>query len=204
MPLECGQSLQQGESIWSTNEQYRLTMQDDGNLVLYDGKNQPHWASNTWRHGEPPYRTTMQDDGNLVLYDVRGTATWASNTWGKGPSRCAPRFRTRRCLCQTSIFWRGRRRPLREGFRLARLAVLCLRRWLPGLQRPEAGRVRGKIGGFKNVRAIARRARCRCVLQDDRNLVVYAANSQQTWASGTGLEPEPDADPHYSYPAALT
>jgi hypothetical protein len=108
MPLECGQSLQQGESIWSTNEQYRLTMQDDGNLVLYDGKNQPHWASNTWRHGEPPYRTTMQDDGNLVLYDVRGTATWASNTWGKGPSRCAPRFRTRRCLCQTSIFWLAR------------------------------------------------------------------------------------------------
>ena len=138
MPLECGQSLQQGESIWSTNEQYRLTMQDDGNLVLYDGKNQPHWASNTWRHGEPPYRATMQDDGNLVLYDVRGTATWASNTWGKGPSRCAPRFRTlmaRRCLCQTSIFSRGRLRPLREGSRLARLAVLCLRRWLPGLPR---------------------------------------------------------------------
>jgi hypothetical protein len=51
---------------------------------------------------------------------------------------------------------------------------------------------------------MARRARCRCVLQDDRNLVVYAANSQQTWASGTGLEPEPDADPNYSYPAALT
>jgi hypothetical protein len=32
------------------------------------------------------------------------------------------------------------------------------------------------------------------VLQDDRNLVVYAANSQQTWASGTGLEPEPEPD----------
>eukprot|EP01015_Nassula_variabilis_P032726 TRINITY_DN76_c0_g1_i5.p1 TRINITY_DN76_c0_g1~~TRINITY_DN76_c0_g1_i5.p1 ORF type:complete len:335 (+),score=89.57 TRINITY_DN76_c0_g1_i5:66-1070(+) len=55
---------------------HRLTLQNDGNLVLYDIDNKPLWASNTFNG----HRLTIQDDGNLVLYAEDGQVAWASNT----------------------------------------------------------------------------------------------------------------------------
>jgi hypothetical protein len=62
----------------------RAIMQQDGNLVVYDGNNAVIWASNTNKKGVPPYRVTMQEDGNLVVYDGNNAPIWASNTKGKG------------------------------------------------------------------------------------------------------------------------
>ncbi|CAF0752701.1 unnamed protein product [Adineta steineri] len=62
---------------------YHLVLQNDGNLVLYDGKNDAKWASGT--HGR--YDVThlrLQDDGNLVIYisrdEIWHKAIWATRT----------------------------------------------------------------------------------------------------------------------------
>ncbi len=54
-----------------------LTMQSDGNFVLYDENGRARWASNTRNRG---YRAVAQPDGNLVVYNTSGAAIWASNT----------------------------------------------------------------------------------------------------------------------------
>ena len=59
---------------------YRLVMQDDGNLVVYDTYGVATWASDTCRKGSKPHRLIMQDDGNLVVYDGGSAPTWASGT----------------------------------------------------------------------------------------------------------------------------
>lgn len=63
----------------SSNRVYRLQMQRDGNLVLYDNTSAALWASNT--AGRAVRICAMQGDGNLVIYDF-GAAIWASNTAG--------------------------------------------------------------------------------------------------------------------------
>ena len=56
----------------------RLTMQRDGNLVIYDQSNRARWASNTYRSGAT--QLVFQQDGNLVLY----TAGYARAVWSSG------------------------------------------------------------------------------------------------------------------------
>ena len=76
--LFSGQCLQLGQSLQSNNRLYTLTMQSDGNVVLYNQHSQPIWATNT--KGCTPRDFAMQTDGNLVLYDTNGSPKWASHT----------------------------------------------------------------------------------------------------------------------------
>jgi uncharacterized protein YkwD len=63
-------------------------MQNDGNLVVYQGANTNNqrviWASHTAGKGSHPHRLIMQGDGNLVIYDSKDHATWASGTQNQG------------------------------------------------------------------------------------------------------------------------
>lgn len=74
-----GQSLHPGQQLQSDNKRFVLTMQTDGNVVLYDANGHPLWATNTSR-GATPREFVMQTDGNLVLYSTDGVPRWASNT----------------------------------------------------------------------------------------------------------------------------
>jgi hypothetical protein len=71
---------------WSSNSTdkgqrpYRLIMQDNGNLVIYDVNNIKIWSTRTAGKGVPPYHLIMQIDRNLVLYDCYHQPIWASNT----------------------------------------------------------------------------------------------------------------------------
>lgn len=81
--LAPGQSLQNNQSITSTDGSFMLIMQDDGNLVVYQLQpRKPIWASQTANMGGK--QAIMQLDGNFVVYDGNGTAPkdalWASNT----------------------------------------------------------------------------------------------------------------------------
>jgi hypothetical protein len=60
-----------------------LTMQSDGNLVVYDERGAPRWASNT--AGRPGSVAAFQGDGNLVVYAPDGRPLWASNTASGDP-----------------------------------------------------------------------------------------------------------------------
>lgn len=60
------------------NSGYRLVMQGDGNLVVYDPQGKAKWNSGT-RGGN---RFIMQGDGNLVMYNGANKAIWSSGTKG--------------------------------------------------------------------------------------------------------------------------
>ena len=76
--LHNGEKLEVGQSLQSLNEAYRLTLQDDGNLVLYSGS-ESVWSTGT--NGKNVVRAEVQGDGNFVLY-TPDDAVWASQTKG--------------------------------------------------------------------------------------------------------------------------
>lgn len=86
--LSSGNSLQPGQSLQSDNDLYTLSMQPDGNVVLYDSESQALWATNTGGGLIDPLEFIMQTDGNLVLYDTSSQARWASNTSGNPGAFC--------------------------------------------------------------------------------------------------------------------
>lgn len=84
--FSIGQSLAPGAAIDSPNKVFRLTLQTDGNLVLYSSYSRssgtisptPYWSSET--KGQAISALVLQDDGNLVLYRKNHTVAWASGT----------------------------------------------------------------------------------------------------------------------------
>ena len=74
--------------VWGTStvntKAFRLDMQYDGNLVLYNVY-EPVWASNTAGNEQAFLR--LQDDGNLIIFNQAGKVIWASNT-GRRNARC--------------------------------------------------------------------------------------------------------------------
>jgi hypothetical protein len=83
-----------------TGTNNHATMQDDGNLVVYNASGQPVWSSMYGFAGPPNitapttlsaftslaspngrYRSTVQSDGNFVTYDSVGTPVWHSQTF---------------------------------------------------------------------------------------------------------------------------
>ncbi len=77
--LASGSELNAGHSITSPDEQYRLSMQADGNLVVYNSVGTGVWETGTIPSGS---YLAMQADGNLVVYNASGAPLWASNTAG--------------------------------------------------------------------------------------------------------------------------
>jgi hypothetical protein len=77
--LFSGEALYPDQGLTSTNSEYRLVYQGDGNLILYS-YGTPLWASNT--DGTAAGQAVMQHDGNFVVYDAYWNALRASNTDG--------------------------------------------------------------------------------------------------------------------------
>jgi hypothetical protein len=81
--LNPGEFLTPGQFLESSNGQFQVIYQTDGNFVVYRTRDkQPLWSSNT--NGKPAWRCYMQGDGNLAVYQSQGQSVWASNTDGKG------------------------------------------------------------------------------------------------------------------------
>lgn len=156
--LGVGDELTVGQMIASPNGQHLLTVQSDGNVVLYvKSSGRPRWASSTT--GDPARRLVMQPDGNLVLYGAADEdVLWASNTSGRRDARLA-------VLDDGSLVlaWAGGRRELAgPDDRLAAGEQLV------------AGQTLTSPGG-----------RFSLVMQDDGNLVEIESGRGPVWASGT-------------------
>jgi cell wall-associated NlpC family hydrolase len=78
--LPAGQSMSNGQVLWSNGGRYAAIMQSDGNLVVYDNGNRAIWWSGTQASGSS---LAMQSDGNLVIY-AGGRAIWNTQTQGSG------------------------------------------------------------------------------------------------------------------------
>lgn len=55
-----------------------MYFQDDGNLVIADGRNTVIWAANS--HGKGGRVLKFQDDRNCVIYTDNGIAVWTTHT----------------------------------------------------------------------------------------------------------------------------
>ncbi|PYY38095.1 hypothetical protein DEJ16_07240 [Curtobacterium sp. MCJR17_055] len=75
--VKAGTTLQPGDSVNSTNGQFRLVLQGDGNLVEYGIGNAVLWASNT--ANQPGATVVVQKDGYLTMVrNGRVVAQWGS------------------------------------------------------------------------------------------------------------------------------
>lgn len=75
--------LRIGESLTPANGMVTLTMQGDGNLILYHKMFGAIWGSNTWSHTPDIDKLILQQDGNLVVLGKNGNARWTSGTSGR-------------------------------------------------------------------------------------------------------------------------
>jgi hypothetical protein len=81
--LSANETLGTDQSLYAPGQSYRLTMQGDGNLVVYTSGGVAAWSSNT--RGSHA-RLVMQGDGNLVMYSDGGVL-FATGTNGSGSNR---------------------------------------------------------------------------------------------------------------------
>ncbi|HET6354424.1 Dyp-type peroxidase [Streptomyces sp.] len=65
----------------------KLTLQDDGKLVVFDEREEPRWASNN--PATQGARAVFQEDGNLVIYTPDNQPVWASATAGNPGAKLA-------------------------------------------------------------------------------------------------------------------
>jgi hypothetical protein len=79
--LNGGNDLSIGQGLRSNNGRFNLIMQQDGNLVLYQGAIAV-WDTKTWNLPvfARPVVAKMQNDGNFVLYTQGGNPIWATGT----------------------------------------------------------------------------------------------------------------------------
>jgi hypothetical protein len=80
--LRPSQTLTAGQQLTSPNGAYRLTLQPDGNLVLYPATGRALWSTRT--AGSGATRLVLQPDGNVVLYPTTGRAVWSTRTAASG------------------------------------------------------------------------------------------------------------------------
>lgn len=84
--LSIGQKISIGQILYSDNREYYLILQSDGNLCIYNDKDQRIWETKT--NGRKSSVLIMQSDGNLCIYsnpDNTG-GIWCSMSNGKNAS----------------------------------------------------------------------------------------------------------------------
>jgi hypothetical protein len=102
--LYTGEILSEGQSL--TYGRYKLTMQRDCNLVLYDDGH-AEWSTGTDNRGLGCF-AQMQSDGNFVLYDGSDLVLWASNT-DRGQGNCVLVLqRDRNVVIYGGVTWASR------------------------------------------------------------------------------------------------
>ena len=84
-------------TLKSPNGSFKLVLQDDAHLILYDGANRLAWRTGVFNppNSVGPFRLELQqEDGHLVIYDSRGRQrpVWQTNRTSpaaNGPFRLA-------------------------------------------------------------------------------------------------------------------
>jgi hypothetical protein len=78
-----GTQLDVNNAVYSPNQEYRLNMQNDGNLVLYGALDGYYrWSTNTG--GSGANKAIMLQDGQFCLQTASGAIAWSTSTFDAG------------------------------------------------------------------------------------------------------------------------
>jgi hypothetical protein len=191
------EKLEKGSELTSRNGTYRLTLQDDGNLVLYKGSN-ALWSSGT--SGKAVKHAIMQNDGNFVVYGYDDKAVWSSGT-NKNPNsvitlqsdgnlviyRNKPVWSTDTKESKGAKIVLTDESEMHAGQELAKGSSLESENGAYKLTMQEDGNLVVYNTGGKALWSSKTNGKAvkQCILQDDGNLVLYGFNDKPIWASGT-------------------
>lgn len=156
-------TLGAGGVVNSCDERMYLTMQSDGNLVLYQRNVGPLWNSGTW--GTAADRAIMQADGNLVVY-AGAQPLWDSSTQGSSAFLAVQD--------DGNLVVYGNGRAQWASSTQARPTPPCAGQWLNSGERLNAGQSRTSCDG-----------RFQLIMQGDGNLVLYQKRVGPVWESAT-------------------
>lgn len=184
--LTAGQKLLAGQKLTSPNGDYRLSMQADGNFVVY-GPSGALWATGT--KGANNY-AIMQSDGNLVVYASSNAPLWNSGTWDQpGTSLVlqddgnAVLYRSGKAVWDTDTWYRDN--ELEPGVTLKAGQRLISSNDAYQLKMQADGNLvlYGPSGAIWNSKTFGSGNYAK--MQADGNLVVYSASNQAKWSSAT-------------------
>lgn len=165
-----------GWSIASPNHACKLTMQDDGNLVVYRAGGEVAWASGT---ASPGSTLRFQPDGNLVMYSADGQPVWHSNTYTNNGGSALLQDD-----CNLAVY-SASGEPQWDSFGFSKKSAIHLDRIVTGL-------AHGRWAwAFNNAFGLT--------MQGDGNVVVYRNGGQVVWATmthtaGSSLSTQPDGN----------
>merc|ERR1719231_1101955 len=179
--LRQNETLSEGRSLVSSNGKYRMTMQNDGNLVLYRGC-QPLWASGTCGHGPGCY-AVLRDNNLFVVYTRSREQIWSSDVRKRGEMH--------HCKMQDDgnfVQYNSNNRPIwctrtdqgQQGDTRGGIDVLVRKR-TQGADK-DTLRVHEKLNEGQSL--VSSNGSYRMTMQGDGNLVLYRG-SHPLWASGT-------------------
>lgn len=78
--MKAGQYINTGQSMSSSNKQYTVTLQSDGQIVVRrNPTNDIVWSSDTVYNNVA--KLQLNYDNNLILYGTNGTQLWTSGTY---------------------------------------------------------------------------------------------------------------------------
>ncbi len=158
--LSTNQQLSTSQYLRSSNGQYTLYMQTDGNLVVY-GNGCAVWGSGTNGTGNNNH-LAMQNDGNLVIYTSTSKPVWGSGTNGTGNNNYLAMQNDGNLVVYTSAgkpVWAS---GTSKADRLCAPATMSTSQYL-----------RSSNGQYT------------LYMQSDGNLVIYTSAGKPIWGSGT-------------------
>ncbi len=79
--LNSPSCLSNGKNITSPNRYYKLKMQTDNNLIIYDKDNKTIWETETSSSSDEN-KLCIHEDGNMVIYNKDNKVKWKSDTDG--------------------------------------------------------------------------------------------------------------------------
>jgi hypothetical protein len=159
--LGSGEKLTAGQFVMSPNNQYKLIMQGDGNLVLY-ACSHALWSTKTGGHSGA--FAIMQTDGNLVVYPASGPALWATPTQGHPGAYLAVQDQGNLVIYPTSgsFLWTNNT--------VTNYTPMC-----------------GGTKLFAGQSVLSPNGAYKLIMQGDGNLVLYeSSTSKAAWNTGTG------------------
>ncbi|MEJ2851812.1 MULTISPECIES: ricin-type beta-trefoil lectin domain protein [unclassified Saccharothrix] len=103
--LVRGEELRADQSKYSPDGRTRLTMQPDGNLVLYNAAGTVLWHTATYGTGAT--FATLQADGNFVVYTAQRQPVWQTHTYNSAAQRLVVQTDTNLALYgpDATVFW---------------------------------------------------------------------------------------------------